>query len=73
MIYYLDDFLLLGPPMSGEYQKAVISTLATCQELGVIVVSDKLEGPTTCLTFLGIEFNSHSMALKLPEYQTGQS
>ena len=69
VIHYPDDFLLLGPPRSDECQQALLTTLATCHELGVIVASEKLEGPTTCLTFLGIEFNSLSMALKLLEGQ----
>ena len=69
MIHYLDNFLLLGPPNSDEWQQALHTTLTTCHELGVLVAQEKLEGPTTCLSFLGIEFNSSSMSLRLPECQ----
>ena len=69
MIHYLDDVLFLGPPNSGECRKSFLTALATCNELGVPVAVEKLEGPTTCVRFLGIELNSLSMSLKLPERQ----
>ena len=46
---YLDGFLLLGPPKSVECAVA----LHTCQELGVQLAVDKVEGPAQILTFLG--------------------
>ena len=33
------------------------STLSTCGSLGVPVGTEKIEGPTTCLTFLSLQFN----------------
>lgn len=66
VIHYLDDFLLLGAPGSSECNQALLTTLSTCQELGIPLASHKVEGPTTCLTFLGIELDSSSLSLKLP-------
>ena len=46
---------------------ALCTTLATCQELGVPPAADKVEGPAPLLTFLGIELNTMTMSLGLPE------
>ena len=67
VIHYLDDFLLLGPPGSSECAQALRTTLATCWELGVPLASNKVVGPTTQLTFLGIQFRSSGLLLSLPQ------
>ncbi len=36
------------------------------EDLGVPVAQEKLEGPTTCLIFLGLEIDSITMQLRLP-------
>ena len=65
-MHYLDDFLFVGSPGTDECQQALAITLATCEELGVPIAPDKTEGPTTSLTFLGIELNTASMSTSLP-------
>ena len=35
--------------------------------LGVPIAEEKLQGPTTCITYLGIEIDSNDMATRLPE------
>ena len=66
MIHYLDDFLLLGAPGSGECQQYLSVTLQVCQELGVPVAPEKTEGPALSLTFLGIQLDSVAMCTSLP-------
>ena len=66
VIHYLDDFLFVGRHGSTECQQALITTLATCEELGVPLAPDKTEGPTTSLTFLGIELSTAPLAVSLP-------
>ena len=39
----------------------------TCSRLGVPLALEKVEGPTTCLTFLGITLDTSSMEIRLPE------
>jgi len=39
----------------------------TCEELGVPLTMEKLEGPLTALTFLGIEIDTCRMEIKLPK------
>lgn len=59
-LQYPDDFLLFGPPDSPVCQEALDTTLATCEELVLPVAPDKIEGPTTALTFLGIEIDTEA-------------
>ena len=65
--HYLDDFILLGPAGTNLCTRDVEMVLDTFQELGVPVAENKLVGPSTCITFLGIEIDSVRMKLRLPE------
>ena len=65
-LHYLDDFLFFGRPGSGEAQRALSIVLDTFDELGVPVATHKTEGPSTCLSFLGILIDTHRMELRLP-------
>ena len=38
-----------------------------CASLGIPLAPDKVEGPTTCLTFLGIKIDTVAMELPLPD------
>ena len=66
-LHYLDDYLLLGPPMSSTCAEYLSVTLQLCSALGVPAATEKVEGPTTCLTFLGIEVDTVSQQLRLPQ------
>ena len=66
-LHYLDDFLLLGPANSPLCQHALSATLQICSNLGFPVADEKTEGPTTSLTFLGIEIDSQQQHLRLPQ------
>ena len=57
-LHYSDDFLVVGPPRSSDCEQSLKATLALCAELGFPVTSEKTEGPTSRLTFLGIEIDS---------------
>ena len=65
--HYLDDFMIVAPPASGACQAYLALLEEECEALGVTLASEKKEGPTTCLTFLGIEINTVSGRLSLPE------
>lgn len=69
--HYLDDFIMLGPAHSGNCRKALDVVLEGCERLGVPLAMEKLEGPATCLTFLGIEVDTEAMELRLPEKKLG--
>ncbi len=71
-MHYLDDFLLIGSPRSLECARHLDTLLATFERLGVPVALDKLEGPATVLTFLGIEFDTVAMQLGIPREKLGR-
>lgn len=66
VIHYLDDFLCVGPRES----KGCAILLATLEHIagkfGVPLAADKTEGPTTVLSFLGIEIDTRDMECRLP-------
>ena len=61
--HYLDDFITMGSETCGQNLDWI---LAVCRELGVPLAIDKLEGPSHCLTFLGIEIDTQRGVLRLP-------
>jgi len=67
VIHYLDDFLSMGPALSNKYQKNLITIQQLCTQLGILLALEKLEGPTHCLTFLGIKIDSSSSLARLPQ------
>ena len=48
----------------ANYQKEIL--LSICHALGAPLEPCKLEGPTTCLSFLGIEFDTVAFQCCLP-------
>lgn len=65
--HYLDDFVTFGPPNSDECGAAMATICRICAELGIPLATDKLVGPTHCLTFLGIEVDTQAAVLRLPQ------
>ena len=64
-LHYLDDFLLVGPAGQDHCQNSVRAMLALCGKLGVPVALNKLEGPASTLTFLGITLDTVNQELRL--------
>ena len=65
LLPYLDDFLLVGPPGKDTCQEAMYRVLLVCDQLGIPVASEKLKGPNTTLTFLGIVLDTSAQHLCL--------
>ena len=65
--HYLDDFVVIGMPASSECARSLETLLDACKELGIPVAAHKCTGPTTCLVFLGIQIDTVSMEITLPE------
>ena len=65
LLHYLDDFFL------ADNNKKLSAYMDTTKEafhwLGVSLALDKLEGPTTFITYLGIQINSSSFTISLPQ------
>lgn len=66
LYHYLDDYITLGGPGNTECQANLAKLLDCCSKLGVPIAQEKCEGPTTCLTFLGIEIDTEALELRLP-------
>ena len=64
--HYLDDFLTLGPPASPVCHNNLQTCVRLCTKLGLPLHPDKLEGPATRLTILGIELDSKNLQARLP-------
>ena len=52
--------------ISGECQQSLDHVLSLFNKLGIPLAPDKLEGPSTTLTFLGIEIDTVAMEIRLP-------
>ena len=64
--HYLDDYIILGSPGTSQCQEALNIVDRECRTLGVSLVAHKREGPTTCITFLGILIDMVVDQLRLP-------
>lgn len=65
-IHYLDDYLTIGPAGSAVCQQNLNTFKTICSELGVPLALEKVDGPTTCLTFLENMLDTHRMEIRLP-------
>ena len=63
---YLDDFHTLGPPNSPVCQNNLDLCIRLLGDWGIPLHPDKLEGPSTYLTVLGIELDSIALQACLP-------
>ncbi len=64
--HYLDDFIILGSPATSQCREALTIVDRVCRSLGVPLATHKREGPTTCITFLGILIDTIAGQLQLP-------
>ena len=73
LLHYLDDFLTMGPAGSPICQRHVDTASAVFHRLGIPLNSEKCEGPSTVLVFLGIELDSVNGIARLPEYKVART
>lgn len=66
VFHYLDDFIVIGAPQSPECEWAMRVLDEACAFLGMPIAEHKRDGPSTCLTFLGIEVDTYAGVLRLP-------
>jgi hypothetical protein len=67
LLHYLDDFFTLGPAGALVCSNSLSAIQRASLDIGIPLAPDKCEGPTTCITFLGIELNSMDMTARLPQ------
>lgn len=61
-LHYLDNCFFLGRLNTQECAEALQQALVTCDQLDVPIALHQTEGPSTCLTFLGIQIDSEAVA-----------
>ena len=61
LLHYLDDFLTAGPPNSNASHQNLSYMLSLCNRTGTPIKTEKVEGPTTRLIFLGIVLDTIAM------------
>ena len=66
-LHYLDDFLVMGKGSSDQCSDALQISLALCSKLGFPIADHKVEGPSSCLPFLGILIDTQKFILQLPQ------
>ena len=67
LLHCLDDFLTLGPPVAPRCTENLITMKEICAQLGIPLAFDKVEGPSTSLTFVGIILDTEHAEARLPE------
>ena len=66
VLHYIDDFLFLGSKDTTQCADTMLTFTNLCATLNIPIATDKTEGPSTTITFLGIEFDTIQMVLRLP-------
>ena len=72
VIHHLDDFLIIGPPLSDGCSQSLSQCKNLCSHLGVPLAPSKIVGPTTRLVFLGIELDTVAMEANAPGSPLGK-
>ena len=67
VIHYLDDFLFVGAPDTDVCSRSLSLAVSKCHDLGVRISLEKLEGPATQLSFLGILLDTEKLEVRLPD------
>ena len=67
LFHYLDDFFFAAPASSPACVNSLLDMLLLCRAVGAPVKPEKVLGPSTTLTILGIELDTNLMQARLPE------
>lgn len=70
-VVYLDDFLIIAPSQD-ECQKGLSTLISLLRKLGFAIAWDKVIAPTMELIFLGININTRTKSLSLPQEKVQQ-
>ena len=65
--HYLDDYLFCGKQGTGQCSFLLGQFQDLARQLGLPLAEEKTEGPSTSLTFLGIELDTIRQASRLPD------
>ncbi|GAU99281.1 hypothetical protein RvY_10307 [Ramazzottius varieornatus] len=63
----MDDFLFVGLPNSAQCDEMLAYMKAICADLGLPLVPEKTDNPTTKLDFLGVTLDTVNLTLSVPD------
>ena len=66
-INILDDFLFLGEPNTVQCYNALLSFHDLANSVGIPIKKEKTVYPTKTITFIGLELDSLSLEVRLPQ------
>ncbi len=66
LFHYLDDFFFVAPALSPDCLNALLDMLLLCEAVRAPVKPEKVQGPATTLTILGIELDTVLKQARLP-------
>ncbi|XP_060587839.1 uncharacterized protein LOC132743320 [Ruditapes philippinarum] len=66
ILHYLDDFLFGESSNHIQPGHTLQSFENTCKKFGIPIALDKTCAPSTCLVYLGVEFDTVQMSMRLP-------
>jgi len=66
IIGYLDDFLCIHSLFEG-CKRILLDLICLVRKVGFWTSYSKVDGPTQCVTLLGVEIDTVCMELRLPE------
>ena len=64
--HYLNDFFVAGKPDFPACSKHLCTLTSLCNTLGIPLVQEKLEGPSTQLEYLGVLLDTNLLEARLP-------
>ncbi len=64
ILQYLDDFFTAGPPTTGVCSSNMTAMLSLCKAINAPVKPEKVEGPSTTLTFLHVGIQLDTVAMQ---------
>jgi hypothetical protein len=67
MSHILDDFIFFGPPQSKRCKVFLEAFLALADSLSIPIREEKTVQPSTCVTLHGIEVDTVTMSIRLPQ------
>jgi len=67
--HYLDDFIFGGDPRTEDCRRLLDTFASVCSQLAVPVAHEKSVGPCTRMVILGLEVDSLSMTIRIPQHK----
>ncbi len=66
---YIDDFFGAAPPSKYIASKGFHRLRSLMEELGLKEATEKATPPTTQMTWIGVEFDTNKMVMRVPEFR----